>query len=194
MRTIHIQTVIILLMNLASSGHAGNNTLVLSGALNHHFSTTTSKTSVANTGFPDAYSISLHYNRQLTEKFGAGIRMMLHNLPTLQEDGVYNATLPALLTFNYRLFEMGDWSQVQLAAGPVFHIISAENFESGALSKSFETGYGVGIFSGYDFGLWGPLGIYAESGLLYEKYDFKKTSANNTNVTAIFSLGFAFTY
>ena len=179
---------------LVVSANAGNNAIVLSGGINHHFSTTVTNEPASKPGFIDAYSASVQYNRQINGTFGAGIRTIFYNFNAMQEEGVSDASIPVFLTLNYRLFQIGAGNHVQLAAGPVFHLNSGESFESEELKKSFETGYGVGVFSGYSFGIWGVLGVYAEGGLLYEKYSLKSTVKNNSIVTALFSLGFALNY
>ncbi len=194
MRTLSISSVLFLFLLLAVSGRAANNALIFSGGINHHFSTALSEQPASKPGFIDAYSLSLQYNRQINGTFGAGLRTMFHNFNAMQEEGISDASIPVFLTLNYRLFEIGAGNHIQLAAGPVFHLNSAEGFESKDLKKSFETGYGIGLFSGYSFGVWSVLGVYAEGGLLYEKYSFKSTVKNNSNVTALFSLGFALNY
>lgn len=194
MRTLSISSVIFFFLLLAVSGRAANNALIFSGGINHHFSTALSNQPASKVGFIDAYSVSLQYNRQINGIFSTGFRTMFHNFNAMQEEGISDASIPVFLTLNYRLLEIGAGNNVQLAAGPVFHLNSGENFERKELKKSSETGYGIGVFSGYSLGIWNGLGLYAEGGLLYEKYSFKSTVKNNSNVTALFSLGFAINY
>lgn len=194
MRAQSISFVLFLFLILDVSGRAANNTLIFSGGINHHFSTAVTEQPASRPGFIDAYSVSMQYNRKINGAFGAGFRTMFHNFNAMQEEGVNAASIPVFLTLNYHVFEIDAGNHVQFAAGPVFNLNSAEGFESEEIKKSFKTGYGIGLFSGYSLGIWGLLSVNAEGGLLYEKYSFKNTVKNNSNITALFSLGFALNY
>lgn len=188
MKITEITSIIAFILILTISLNAGNNSIVFSGGINHHFTTTVTDRPASRPGFIDAYSVSLQYTRQINEPLGIGFRTMYQDFNASQEEGISDASIPVFVTLNYRLFEIGAGNHIQLATGPVFHLNSGESFESEELKKSFETGYGVGVFSGYSLGIWGKLGGYAEGGLLYEKYK------NTSNVTALFNLGFAINY
>ena len=161
---------------LATSVNAGNKALVLSGGINHHFSTVVTEQTVSKPGFIDVYSISLQYDLQISEMLGAGLRTMLHNFNAMKGKGVSDASIPVFLTLNYRLFEIGGWNQVQLAAGPVFHLKPSGYFENKKLPKPFQTGYGIGVFIGNGFEMTDFLALYFEGGLLYTKNSFNYSS------------------
>ena len=194
MKTMPVLSFLFIFLILTVSANADNNVLIVSGGVNHHFSTAVPEQPASKPGFIDAYSISLQYSRKINGPFGVGFRTMFHNFNAMQDGSISDASIPVFFTMNYRLLEISAGNHIQLVAGPVFHLNSAEVFTNKELKKSFETGYGLGVFSGYSFGVWGILGVYAEGGLLYEKYSFKPSTASNANVTTLFSLGFSFNY
>jgi len=194
MKTTPLSPAVLLLMVLFTSSPAADNAVILSGGINHHFSTTLTEQPVLKPGLINAYSMSLQYIRQTNGTFDVGLRTMFHNFNAVREEGVSDVFIPVFLTLNYRLLKIGANNQVQLAAGPVFHLNISEGLESETLKKSLETGYGIGVFSNHNFRIWSAIGVYAEGGLLYEKNSFKSSFTGKTKVTALFSLGLVLNY
>lgn len=178
-----------------ASSPAGNNSVVLMGGIVHHFVIATSADQLAaNPSFIDCYSVSLQFNKQIRGPFGTGIRTMLFPFTKLPEEGVVTTSIPLLLSINYYFSEPGSNSQVQFAGGPIFHLRPSEWIEHGVKRNAFRTGYGIGVFSGYNLYGQGELGIFAETGLLYEKYRNNRSVKDSGDITALFHLGFSFNY
>jgi hypothetical protein len=177
-----------------SSSRAGNNDLIISGGINHNFSQEVKGRAVSRADFIDAYSVNLQYNRQLSRTIGVGFRTIYSPVPTMYGNDLSSSSVPVFVVLNYRLLEIDSENQVhliQFAVGPVYHIFLNKSSESENSDKDYKTGYGVGIFSGYSFGVWDMLGVYIEGGLLYEKYNFKSV---NVNIRAVFNIGFSLIY
>lgn len=196
MKQNHFQFIFLMLLLLAISVHAANNTFVLSGGVIHpFFKVVTSELSDSEPGASPAYSMSFQYNRQINQTIGVGLRLMFRGLNLFQEEGIIAATLPVLVTMNYRLFSLGVVdNHVQFAAGLIFPLKSDKGFDNQKFNNLSKPGYGAGIFSCYKVHVVHSLGMYAEGGLLYEKYNFGSFHQNNGKITALLQLGISFNY